>query len=291
MHRDEKLGNVNQPLVPYEPQLLTALLEHLDHEPAGVSVDGLIALQRAYLDRVPYENLEIQLGRPTTIDPFESAWRVVSSRGGYCFHMNGTLGGLLVSLGYDVTLTRGRTLGGDDNAWAEHMALLVDIAGETWLADVGLGDGFRDPIRLTPAAHEQGPFSYRLEQADDRLWRFHHDERASIPGFEVDSTPVGLDAFEAKHTELSTSPDSGFVQKLVVQTRRPDHALTLRGCVFARADATGLHRSDVTEESDWFGLLHDEFGLRLDDVDDDAKAALWKKVRTAHDDWDAAGRP
>lgn len=279
------------PLRPYDNELLTALLRHLGHEPAAPSPDALVALQRAFLDRVPYENLEIQLGRPTTVDPYESAWRVVTRRGGYCFHMNGALGGLLTSLGYDVRLAKGRVLGNDDNAWGEHMVLLVDLNGETWLADVGLGDGFRDPMPLAPAELEQTPFRYRLERVDDRYWKFHHDERASIPGFELDTRPVALKAFEAKHAELSTSSSSSFVQKLVVQTRRTDHALTLRGCVLGRADATGVQRRDVVEEDAWFDLLRDEFGLRLDDLDDEARSTLWEKVRTAHEAWDAAGRP
>ncbi|GAB3416906.1 arylamine N-acetyltransferase family protein [Flindersiella endophytica] len=279
-------------LLPYDAELLRALCEHIGFEPGPErGPDELVRLHRAFLDRVPYENLEIQLSRRTTIQPADSARRIVTGRGGYCFHLNGTLAGLLATLGYDVRLARGKVTGHPDTGWGEHLVPLVDVPGETWVVDVGLGDGFRDPMPLAEAALEQHPFAYRWERLDDRYWRFHHDERASIPGFDLDTEPVPLQAFEAMHAELSTSPSSSFVQKLVVQQRLADRALTLRGCVFTEAAADGVRKREVLDEAEWFGLLYDTFGLRLADIDDEALSQMWKRVRTAHESWVAGGRP
>src|SRR5258705_13620241 len=66
------------------------------------SAEGLAMLQRAHLQHVPYENLDIQLGRPTTINPYESTARILSGRGGYCYHLNGAFSLLLSALGYAV---------------------------------------------------------------------------------------------------------------------------------------------------------------------------------------------
>jgi arylamine N-acetyltransferase len=45
--------------------------------------------QARHLERVVFENLEIQRGRPTTVEYAESAERIVKrGRGGYCFHLN-----------------------------------------------------------------------------------------------------------------------------------------------------------------------------------------------------------
>jgi N-hydroxyarylamine O-acetyltransferase len=286
----EKLGSVT--VLPYDDELTRALRDHIAFEPGPErGPDELVRLHRAFLNRVPYENLEIQLGRPTTIQPADSARRIVTGRGGYCFHLNGTFAGLLVTLGYAVRLTCGKVTVHPDTSWGEHLVPLVDVAGETWVVDVGLGDGFRDPMPLAEGPLVQEPFSYRWERVDERYWRFHHDERASIPGFDLDTDPVPLQAFEAMHAELSTSPSSSFVQKLVVQQRLADRALTLRGCVFTEASADGVHKRDVLDEQEWFGLLHDTFGLRLADVEPEALAQLWKRVRTAHEAWLAAGRP
>lgn len=279
-------------LLRYDDELTRALLDHLAVEPGPErGPDELVRLHRAFLDRVPYETVEIQLGRPTTIQPADSAKRIVTGRGGYCFHLNGTFAGLLVTLGYDVRLTRGKVTGSPDTDWGEHLVPLVDVAGTTWVVDVGLGDGFRDPMPLAEGVVTQPPFTYRWERLDDRYWRFHHDERSSLSGIDLDTDPVPLRAFEAKHVELSTSPDSRFAQKLVVERRLPDRTLTLRGCVLIEADADGVHKRDVLDEQEWFGLLYDTFGLRLADVEPEALAQLWKRVRTGHEAWIAAGRP
>jgi len=267
---------------PLDRKLRDRYLAHLGiDDPGPPSAAALRELHRVHLDRVPYENLEIQLGRPTTIDPQESAARIVTGRGGYCYHLNGAFGALLASLGYRVTLVRGAVPDASEG-WGNHLALLVPVDGATWLVDVGLGDGFRDPLPLRPAAVEQGPFRYRLSHRSGAYWRFDHDERGSVPGFDLDVTPRGLHAFAPVHAHLSTSPESPFVRVLVVQSRYADHTLTLRGCVLSRADKAGVSRSEVTDRKEWAAILSGDFGLNLDGADVDR---LWNKARAAHEAW------
>ncbi len=82
----------------------------LDH-PGPPSVAGLHALHAAQVERIPYEALEIQLRRPTTIDPHDSAERILRHhRGGYCFHLNGA--GLGDALHEPLPLHEGRYVQG-----------------------------------------------------------------------------------------------------------------------------------------------------------------------------------
>jgi arylamine N-acetyltransferase len=279
------------PLRAYSDDLATSLLRHLGHVPSTPSVENLTRLQHAFLDTVPYENLEIQLGRPTTIDPVESARRIVGGRGGYCFHLNGVFASLLVSLGYEVTLARGKVTGRDDSELGHHMVVMVHIEGTTWMPDVGLGDGYRDPIPVQEGIYDQPPFTYGLRKLCDDRWQLRHDERATIDGVDFDPTPVSVSAFEPNHAHLSTSPDSSFVRKLVVQQRRADHTLILRGCLVLRTDAEGVAERVVPDQDQWWRFLADEFGLCLDDVTSAERDGLWRRTRTRHDEWEAAGRP
>ncbi|WP_166351610.1 arylamine N-acetyltransferase family protein [Phytoactinopolyspora limicola] len=281
------------PVSPLTPQLRDQYVRRLNVErTAAPSVAGLRDLHRAHLDHVPFENLEIQLGRATTIDPAESATRIVNGRGGYCFHLNGAFAALLTSLGYNVTLIRAAVPDGTDTiVWGNHLALLVEIDGATWLTDVGFGDGFRDPLPLRPGVVEQPPFTYRLEDRDGQRWRFDHDKMSSVGGYDFDVTPTQLAEFEPQHTRLSTDPESGFVQKLVVQSRRPDHTLVLRGCVRTRIDGDGRTSREVTSADEWLGIMTGEFGLDLTSIGDDVLLKLWRRVRATHDEWVRAGRP
>src|SRR5215475_298120 len=100
-------------------------------EPGSPSVDGLVALHRAQTERVAYENIDIFLGRPQGIDPAESIDRIIHSRGGYCFNLNGALATLLEALGYDVRWHVGAVhKAGSDASLSErrnHLAVTVEL--------------------------------------------------------------------------------------------------------------------------------------------------------------------
>ena len=62
----------------------------------------------------------------------------------------------------------------------------------------------------------------------------------------------------------------------------------LTGCVLGRLGEPA--RAPVTLETsdEWFGVLRDVFDLPLDDVGARERAALWARVRGAHEAWLAA---
>src|SRR5215469_6585093 len=75
------------------------------------SLDTLRALHGAHVERIAFENIDIQLGRPQGIEPAESIARILAGRGGYCFNLNGAFAELLTALGYAVTVHRGQING------------------------------------------------------------------------------------------------------------------------------------------------------------------------------------
>ena len=127
------------------------------------TVDGLHELHRAYLARVPYEDIAVQLGETGPLDEAELIARVCADgRGGYCFELNTVLAALLRACGFVVTHHQA-VVGGEGPT--NHMALLVHLDGERWLADAGLGEGFVEPL----------PF--REGATDDRPVHLHGDPR------------------------------------------------------------------------------------------------------------------
>ena len=270
-------------------------LERPDHPDAA----WLAAACRAHMERVPYENLEIQLGRPTGVDPAESIARIVRGRGGYCFHLNSAFGTLLAGLGYRVTRHLGQVFGAgsepaDASVEISHQALVVDCEGVRWFVDCGLGNAPYEPIALTdgePVEAVQGLFSYRLEPWTQRPggWRFVHDPKAaSFATMRFAPEPVGTDAFAEAHRRLSTSPDSGFVRSAVAGRLTAGGIEVLRGRVFTRIGAGGSERRVIDRRSEWFGLLADVFGLSLPDVEEADRARLWTRVSAEHAAWLAA---
>ncbi|MFH9353391.1 arylamine N-acetyltransferase [Kitasatospora sp. NPDC017646] len=264
--------------------------------PAAPTAEALRALHRAQTERVSYENLDIHLGRPTGIGAAESVARILRGRGGYCFHLNGAFAALLTALGYDVTRHRAgvqSTSGDPAGASGNHLALTVRLDGERWLVDTGLAGGLYEPLPLREGSHTQGPFTCALapSTAVPGGWRFTHDPRGSFTGMDFAPEPVELSSFTAEHVRLSTSPESGFVRTLTAHRRDREGVDVLRGCVLRRIEAEGTEERTVDSADDWYDVLAGVFRLDLGDVDAPARAELWRRIRTAHQEWEAAGRP
>jgi len=262
-------------------------------DPGPPTAANLDALHRAHVERIPYEAIEIQLGRPTTVDPHEAAERIVTRhRGGYCYHLNGAFSLLLKELGYDVTWHRGGVQNPSDpapvGAIGNHLALTVnglpsdDNPEGEWFVDAGLGDALHRPLPLVPGRYRQGPFIYALRRSEIEPdgWRFEHDPSGSFIGMDFRTAQATQEDFTARHEFLSTSPDSPYVRTCSVQRRDADGVDALTGCVLQQRP-TGA-TTTLETEAEWFDVLHDDFGLPLDDID---RPALWRRVRTAHEAW------
>ena len=81
-------------------------------------------------------------------------------RGGYCFELNTLLAALLRAVGFVVTHHQA-VVGGEGPT--NHMALLVRLDGERWIADAGLGEGFLEPLPLREGRYDRGPFTLHAE--------------------------------------------------------------------------------------------------------------------------------
>ncbi|MDQ3738580.1 MAG: arylamine N-acetyltransferase, partial [Actinomycetota bacterium] len=253
------------------------------------------------VERVPYETVWLHLGEPWTADAGAALDRIArSGRGGYCYHVNGAFGELLLALGYQVT----RHIGGvhgpggpDPAAMTNHLVLTVaglptdDHPSGVWYVDAGLGDGLYEPLPLRAGTVRQGPYRFTLEPAVDGLgsWHLLHDpELGSFTGMNFDMAPAAPDAFDARHRFLATSPESSFARTVTAQLRRADGAEILRGLVLSHVGPSDPSPRVLLERDEWFGVLAERFGLTLDDVDTAAKDRLWVRTLNAHRAWEVS---
>ncbi|UBU18021.1 arylamine N-acetyltransferase family protein [Nonomuraea gerenzanensis] len=272
---------------------LSTYLDRLEiGDPGEPSLDALRALHRAHVERVPYETLEVQLGRRITLDPRESIDRILRGRGGYCVQLNGAFATLLTALGYDVTWHRagvqaGRRAPASGVSFAPHLALTVRMEGQPWLVDIGLGDGLLEPLPLREGRYRQGPFEFRLSASsvEPGGWRFDHDPRGSIAGLDMETEPASAVDFVEWHPYLCTSPESRLVRAAVVLRRDGAGADALVGCMLRRVSGAGVSEVELGSRGEWFEALSSVFGLHLGDVNGRDREMLWEKVRGAHEAW------
>jgi N-hydroxyarylamine O-acetyltransferase len=251
--------------------------------PLHADLPTLRRLHRAWRTHVPYENLDIQLGRSIQLDPealLDKFGR--RRRGGFCYEMNGALALLLRSVGFAVDVVESGVLAvvrGDD-AWGNHVALLVTIDGERWLADAGIGDAFLEPLPLRGGSHRQGALTYRVERLDAATWRVHHHPGGSVASYDLRTRPRNLADFAGRCQELATSPESPFVRVLLAQHHRAGQELALRARTLATPD--GPQTLDSVEE---FVEALGRFRIPVTDLGDDGVQALWERTGTQHAAW------
>src|SRR5262245_22637679 len=141
-----------------------------DRSPSRATLD---ALHLAHATHIPFENLDILLGRPIRLDLASLQAKLVrGKRGGYCFEQNVLFAAILEHLGFRVTRLAARVRFGSTRLLSRtHMLLTVDIDGSTWVADVGFGgEGLLRPLPLIagqPARHYA--WTYRLVE-EAGLW-------------------------------------------------------------------------------------------------------------------------
>jgi N-hydroxyarylamine O-acetyltransferase len=249
----------------------------LDRAPAA-DADGLRELHRAYLARMPYEDLAVQLGETGPLEESALASRVLNDgRGGYCFELNTLLAALLRGVGFVVTHHQA-VVGGEGPT--NHMALLVEIDGSRWLADAGLGEGFIEPLPLREGRYSIGPLSYSVEREPGGSWWIGQHEWGSFSGFRMveDQSPVS--AFEVHHRRLATDPASSFVQTLVVQQPHEDRIVTLRARTLSSVGPAVDSKRVVDDREELAAVLSDVFGITVGGARLDR---LWTQASAQHD--------
>jgi arylamine N-acetyltransferase len=276
-------------LVPELVDGYLAFLGYADRPPATVA--SLVDLHRRHLARVPYENLEIMLGRPPSVAPLESLARVGRvGRAGYCFHQNGALEVALRELGFAVERRHGHVWTSEDDRHTgvlNHLVLVVtglptdDNPGGEWWPDVGLGDALGDPLPMVVGEYEQGGFHYALTGVGDDSWSFLADRTGSFAGVEVSGVPTDGEIAE-RHASLSTPPDGRFATVLVVQRRMPEHVDVVRGCLSHRITPGAQTEVELTSYDAWRSAIEDACGLSLAGVEDVELRALFDRQLVAH---------
>src|SRR5213080_1415596 len=188
-------------------------------------------LHRAHLFAVPFENLDIAFGREIICDEDAFLRKIIERhRGGFCYELNGAFAALLRSLGFQVSLLSARVPREDGSLSPEfdHLTLRIDLE-EPWLADVGFGDSFVDPLLLKPnLEQEQGDRKFRIVEKGDKLTVHRLEPDGSWkPEYRFDLRPRGLDEFIPMCDYHQTSPESHFTQKRLCSLATPDGRITL----------------------------------------------------------------
>ncbi len=248
------------------------------------TLDTLSDLIRAHNHTVPFENLDVQLGKTLTTRVEDAYDKIVNAgRGGWCYEQNGLFGWALSQIGFDVQRIAASVMRAPrgPTSHANHLTLLVSSPCEDaqWLADVGFGGSLLHPIRLEEGTHYHAPFTVGLRQLDDGFWQFWESVGHGEFSFDFENASADERALSERCHYLQTSQDSGFVQNFVCQLRRPDSHIVLRGRVLSLITSDGKSRRVLESADELVATLSEEFRLVAPEA-----ASLWGRICERHDE-------
>lgn len=276
---------------------LDAYLERIGFDGERVATaQTLAALHRAHTTSIPFDNLEIMLGRPIVLDLHTLQDKLIRRRrGGYCYEHVTVLAAALERLGFRFTALAGRvTLGAEAKRPRTHALILVEFDDHRrWLCDVGFGRGPLEPIELI-AGNEVDQDGWRLRLSSAPLGTgtevLHPDEWTLWQRSSVDGNLTWLDRhrftlepqypidYDVASHYVSTSPRSPFTTRPFVQRFAADVQHVLDGTTWTTTNPDGSCSAREVEIRDVPALLADTFGVEL--VPDDAAALLnWMRAR------------
>lgn len=136
------------------------------------TLETLSQLHALHPAAIPYENLDPLMGAPVRLDlPNLQQKLVFDRRGGYCFEQNTLLRAILEDLDFEVKVHGARVIWGTpegEEPPLRHIVLTVDVAGVSYLCDVGFGGNTATaPLRLRSGAEQETPLNrYRVTEGD-----------------------------------------------------------------------------------------------------------------------------
>lgn len=238
--------------------------------PRGATFDTLAGVLRAHMTAIPFENLDVLLGRGVSIDPDGVFTKLVTKhRGGYCFEHGTLLHSALRHLGFEPVVHAARVimLRPRSEAPLTHMFLTVQFADRRFVLDPGFG-GHAPlvPVPIGVDAHDGRDVHRMVRSGNDWVLEAQLDGAWKALWSSSLEPAEPVDFVMANHF-VSTFPLSPFVTSLMLRAITPrgrvsvmNRALTLR-CDGHEDKRVIESRHDLRE------LLRQDFGFDLPEVE------------------------
>jgi N-hydroxyarylamine O-acetyltransferase len=205
----------------------------------------LSTLLAAHMRAIPFENIDVLLGRPIPLDLAAVQDKLVSHRrGGYCFEHTTLFAAVLEALGFALTRHTARVVlvTARDRSPRAHMFLTVRLPEGVFVADPGLGGPASvAPVPLVDAGPDGPPEASHWMTRDGPVWAL----RTRGPAGPMDAWVSTMEAdnlvdFEVGNHYVATHPASPFRQRLMLGRFTPDGRVTVmnREATIRRGGAT-----------------------------------------------------
>ena len=240
--------------------------------PLEPTLATLTALLRAHMARVPFENLDVLLGRGVRLDLNSvHAKLVLAQRGGYCYEHATLLAAALERIGFHPVAHAARVVMVTPRPASPrtHMFLSVAVGGATYLLDPGFGG--HGPLIPVPIVEGQdlraGLDLHRLTRRDGE-WVLEAQIGGTMTPLWMSTlqTESPIDFLMANHF-TSTWKESPFVNRLMLRALTPEGRVSVMNRDVTISRGGTIEKLELADRRALRTLLADYFGFDLPEVE------------------------
>ena len=229
-------------------------------------LNTLKKLHQKHILSIPFENLDIQNGQKIHLQKSTLFNKVIKcKRGGFCYELNYLFLSLLTNLGFDAKMISARIF--DDDKFGpefDHMAIIVNLENESWLADVGFGDLFLKPLKVDQENKQIDGFNtFKISLLKGQSYLL--SKSGSGTDFEkkyvFDTSEKRLEQFLPQCELKQKSPDSYFVINKVCTIAKKNGRKTIFNSKYIEKESGKKVEFIIENREQEENILEMEFGI------------------------------
>lgn len=239
--------------------------------PTRVGLDTLSRLVGAHMRAIPFENLDVLLGRGVRLDLESLQSKLVRARrGGYCFEHGTLLGAVLDRIGFDPSPHAARVTMASPRAASPrtHMFLTVPLDEGSFVVDAGFGSlapPFPVPLIDAETTHAEDATHWMTRDGD--FWVM----RAKSGGETIDAWASTLEEdhpidFELANHYIATHPGSAFVNRILMRALIDGGRVTVMNRDVTISRNGVAHVSQLADRAALRALVAEHFGFDLPEI-------------------------
>ncbi len=230
----------------------------------------LINLHEHHIFSVPFENIDVQLRRPISLKTGDIYSKVVEhNRGGFCYELNYIFNVLLREIGFNTKIISCRIINdGIVGPEFDHMAIITIINNKEYLADVGFGDLFVQPLALKPGMVQFDGRNFFKIDVDQTPAEFNlnmsEDGAVFRPVYKFNAQSRSLDEFLSSCEDKQTNPDSYFVKNTICTLPTDTGRMTIFNDKFIETIYDEKAEMPLKDKESIRNCLEEKFQIRID---------------------------
>ncbi len=225
--------------------------------------ETLAALQRAHMTAIPFEALDVLLGRPIPLDLASLQAKLLTGmRGGFCYEHTTLFAAVLEALGFSVRRHSARVVLFTPlrESSATHMFVTVDLPQGRFVADPGFGG----PACLAPLPLSGEPVGRHRIIREGALYALEDSGAPAWYSTLNEDYPID---FELGNHYVATHPESPFVRFIMMSRFTPNGRVSVMNRSVRIIDGAETRTFELPDRGALRRLLIEHFGFDLPEVE------------------------